>query len=89
MRRMALEAYKRRRHPYANVIGIPYERPSQWSYWMANNAEIAFPRGSLEAVKEWLESGDGTVGVCLLCGKRIVSESDMIPATNRHRCATV
>jgi hypothetical protein len=56
---------------------------------MGDNAKIVFPEGSLEAVKEWLESGEGTVGVCLLCGKRIVSESDMIPATNRHRCATV
>jgi hypothetical protein len=56
---------------------------------MRDKAKIAFTEDSLEAVKEWLESGDGTVGVCLLCGKRIVSESDMIPATNRHRCATV
>jgi hypothetical protein len=56
---------------------------------MEDNTKIVFPKGMLEKVKEWLESGDGTVGVCLLCSKRIVSESDMIPATNRHRCATV
>ena len=56
---------------------------------MGDNRKIAFPEGSFEAVEEWLESGDGTVGVCLLCGKRIVSQSDMIPGTNRNRCATV
>jgi hypothetical protein len=56
---------------------------------MDDNKEIKFPKGSLETVKEWLESGDGTVGLCLLCGKRIMSESDMIPGTNWHRCAMV
>lgn len=56
---------------------------------MDDNTEIAFPKGCLKVVKEWLESGDRTIGVCLLCGKRIVSEADMIPGTNQHRCATV
>jgi hypothetical protein len=56
---------------------------------MDDNAEIAFPKDSLEIVKEWLESDDGTIGVCLLCGKRIVSESDLVPGTNQHRCATI
>jgi hypothetical protein len=54
---------------------------------MNDNTEIAFPEGCLEVVKEWLESADGTIGVCLLCGKRIVSEFDFVPGTNRHCCA--
>jgi hypothetical protein len=54
-----------------------------------HQVKIVFPEDMLEVAKEWLESDDGTLGVCLLCGKRIVSESDMIPNTNQHRCAAI
>jgi hypothetical protein len=41
----------------------------------------------VETVAEWLESDDGSVGVCLVSGERIMSEADMVEGTNRHRCA--
>ena len=53
---------------------------------MDDEAEIEFPEGSLEAVEEWLKATDGSIGVCVLCGERIMTEDDLVPGTNRHRC---
>jgi hypothetical protein len=47
---------------------------------------IKIPDNLEQTVAEWLESGDGSLGVCLLCGERIMTEADMVPGTNRHRC---
>jgi hypothetical protein len=55
---------------------------------MDDDAEIEFPEGSLEAVEEWLKATDGSIGVCFLCGGRIMSEADLVPGSNRHRCSS-
>jgi hypothetical protein len=47
---------------------------------------IKMPDNLEETVAGWLESCDGSVGVCLRCGDRIMSADDLIRGTNRHRC---
>lgn len=49
---------------------------------------IKMPDDVVETVAKWLEAGDGSVGLCLLCGERILSEEDLVPGTNQHRCAS-
>ena len=43
---------------------------------MDDEVEIEFPERSLEIVKDWLESDDGSVGACLRCGMKYFSQSD-------------
>jgi hypothetical protein len=47
---------------------------------------IKMSENLVELVRDWLDSDDGSVGVCLVCGERIHSEADLIPGTNDHRC---
>ena len=38
---------------------------------------IKFPADIVETVTDWLESDDGSVGACLLCGGRMYSQADV------------
>jgi hypothetical protein len=40
--------------------------------------QIEFADDVAETVAAWLESDDGSLGVCLMCGDRIMSEADMV-----------
>jgi len=46
---------------------------------------IKFPTDIAEMLGEWLESDDGSVGLCLVCGESF-GETDMISGTNFHNC---
>jgi hypothetical protein len=46
---------------------------------------IEFPTDIAEMLGEWLESDDGSVGLCLVCGESF-GEADMISGTNFHNC---
>src|SRR5271169_4356055 len=46
---------------------------------------IKFPTDIAEMLGEWLESDDGSVGLCLVCGESF-GEADMISGTNFHNC---
>jgi hypothetical protein len=46
---------------------------------------IEFPDDFIETVSEWLESDDGSVGACLLCGVRYYSQADV----DNYRCPQV
>jgi len=43
---------------------------------------IKFSDDIVETVVAWLESDDGSVGACLLCGGRMYSQTDV----DDHRC---
>jgi hypothetical protein len=51
---------------------------------MRDNGEIEFADNALAIVKEWLESDDGSVGCCFLCGSRIWSPDELIDG--KHLC---
>jgi phosphoribosylformylglycinamidine (FGAM) synthase-like amidotransferase family enzyme len=45
------------------------------------------PEDVEDTVAEWLAADDGSIGQCLVCGCRIMTEVDLVPGTNDHRCA--
>jgi hypothetical protein len=54
-----------------------------------NWVSIAGQDDLAEVVQNWAAKGAPGVGVCLVCGKAIASEDDLIPGSNFHNCPEV